>query len=100
MEKFISYFSLVALILVLILLTWAVILMYEQKTRKTTARSRLAELRKKIDALPEATDVEKVKKEALYKELHLEYLDNILGEMERMQAGLAKREGKKSKSRR
>jgi hypothetical protein len=74
--------------------------MYEQKTRKTTARSRLAELRKKIDALPEATDVEKVKKEALYKELHLEYLDNILGEMERMQAGLAKREGKKSKSRR
>jgi hypothetical protein len=99
MEKFISYFSLVALILVLILLTWAVILMYEQKTRKTTARSRLAELRKKIEALPEATDEEKVKKEALYKELHLEYLDNILGEMEKMQAGLAKREGKKSKSR-
>jgi len=91
MEKFISYFSLVALILVLILLTWAIILMYEQKSRRVTARSRLAELRKKVEALPEETDEEKTRKEALNKELNLEYLDNILGEIEKMQAKLAKK---------
>ena len=99
MEKFISYFSLVALILVLILLTWAIILMYEQKSRRVTARSRLAELRKKVEALPEETDEEKTRKEALNKELNLEYLDNILGEIEKMQAKLAKkaRDSKKRK---
>ena len=99
MEKFISYFSLVALILVLILLTWAIILMYEQKSRRVTARSRLAELRKKVEALPEETDEEKTRKEALNKELSLEYLDNILGEIEKMQAKLAKkaRDSKKRK---
>ena len=44
MEMFISYFSMIALILVLIMLTWAIILMYEQRRRKVTSRSRLAEL--------------------------------------------------------
>jgi hypothetical protein len=102
MEEFISYFSLVALILVLILLTWAIILMYDQRARKVTSRSRLAELRKKIEALPESTDEEKNKKGLLEKELKLEYLDNILGELEKVQAAISKKtlEVKKSRARR
>jgi uncharacterized protein YoxC len=101
MEVFISYFSMVALILVLILLTWAIILMYQERTRKATARSRLAELRKKVEALPEETDEEKTRKNQLHRELNLEYLDNILGEIEKIQASIAKKaqEAKKSKSR-
>ncbi len=100
MEDFISYFSLVALILVLILLTWAIILMYIDRTRKVTARSRLAELRKKVEALPEETDEEKLKKNQLHRELNLEYLDNILGEIEKIQVSLAKKalEDKKNKA--
>jgi uncharacterized protein HemX len=99
MDTFISYFSLVALILVLILLTWAIILMYQERTRKVTARSRLAELRKKVEALPEETDEEKSKKAMLHRELNLEYLDSILGELEKVRSGLAKKvaEAKKSK---
>jgi hypothetical protein len=102
MESFISYFSLVALILVLILLTWALILMYQERTRKHSARSRLAELRKKVEALPEETDEEKTKKNILHRELHLEYLDNILGEIEKVQTSLAKntQEVKKTKKKR
>jgi hypothetical protein len=102
MEEFISYFSLVALILVLILLTWAIILMYQERTRKVTARSRLAELRKKVEALPEETDEEKSRKNQLHRELNLEYLDNILGEIEKVQANMAKQtqEIKKSKAKR
>jgi hypothetical protein len=101
MEVFISYFSLVALILVLILLTWALILMYQERTRKATSRSRLAELRKKVEALPEETDEEKNRKNQLHRELNLEYLDNILGEIEKIQANLTKKakEAKKSKTR-
>jgi hypothetical protein len=101
MEVFISYFSLVALILVLILLTWAINLMYQERTRKATARSRLAELRKKVEALPEETVEEKNRKNQLHRELNLEYLDNILGEIEKIQASIAKKakEAKKSKSR-
>ena len=89
MDEFISYFSLVALILVLILLTWAIILMYQERTRKVTARSRLAGLRKKVEALPEETEEEKTKKTLLHRELYLEYLDNILGEIEKVQTGLS-----------
>jgi hypothetical protein len=102
MDAFISYFSLVALILVLVLLTWAIILMYQEKTRRVTARSRLAELRKKVEALPEETDEEKSKKDMLHRELYLEYLDNILGEVEKVRSGLTKkaRNSKKSKGRR
>ncbi len=100
MEEFISYFSLFALILVLILLTWAIILMYQERTRKVTARSRLAELRKKIEALPEGTDEERDKKAALHRELHLEYLDNILGAVEKVQSGLTKKTQDSRKSKR
>jgi len=101
MEEFVSYFSLVALILVLILLTWAIILMYEQRTRKITSRSRLAELRKKVESLPDSTDEEKSKKEDFHKELNFEYLDNILGEVEKIQVSLARRsqDARKSKAR-
>ncbi len=99
MEEFISYFSLVALILVLILLTWAIILMYDQRSRKLTARSRLAQLRKKVEELPETTDEEKTKKELLHKELNFEYLDNILGEIEKIQGTLAKKSKENAKSR-
>jgi biopolymer transport protein ExbB/TolQ len=95
MEEFISYFSMIALILVLILLVWAIILMYDQRARKVTARSRLAQLRKKIEDLPESSDEEKNKKELLHKELNFEYLDNILGEIEKIQIILAKK-GKES----
>jgi uncharacterized protein HemX len=99
MEEFVSYFSLVALILVLILLTWAIILMYEQRARKLTARSRLAQLRKKIEELPESTDEEKTRKELLHKELNFEYLENILGEIEKVQVTLAKKSKEAGKSR-
>lgn len=105
MEQFISYFSLVALILVLVLLTWAIILMYNEKTRKVTSRSRLAELKKKVEALPEDTENDKIKKELLHRELYLEYLDNILGELEKIQNNLAKKAqeakeaGKKARAR-
>jgi hypothetical protein len=72
--------------------------MYDQRTRKLTARSRLAQLRKKIEELPEATDEEKGKKEILKKELNFEYLDNILGEIEKMQVTLAKKSKEAAKS--
>jgi hypothetical protein len=90
METFISYFSMIALILVLIMLTWAIILMYEQRRRKVTSRSRLAELRKKIESLPEDSEEDKTKKEQYRRELYLEYFDNILGEIEKVHGSIAK----------
>lgn len=94
----------IALILVLIMLTWAIILMYEQRRRKLTSRSRLAELRRKVEALPEDSDEDRTKKEQYRRELYLEYFDNILGELEKVhgsiakvQAGLAKKSGTKKK---
>jgi hypothetical protein len=90
METFISYFSMIALILVLIMLTWAIILMYEQRRRKVTSRSRLAELRKKVEALPEDSEDNRTKKEQYRRELYLEYFDNILGEIEKVQGSIAK----------
>jgi hypothetical protein len=99
MESFISYFSLVALILVLILLTWAIILMYQERLTKRTARSRLADLRKRVEALPEETDEEKTRKNQLHRELNLEYLDNILGEIEKVQTNLAKKAKEAKKTR-
>jgi hypothetical protein len=97
METFISYFSLVALILVLILLTWAIILMYEQRSRKMTSRSRLADLRKKVEALPEESDDDKDKKDQYRRELYLEYFDNILGEIEKVQGTLSKMQASQAK---
>jgi hypothetical protein len=74
--------------------------MYEQRSRKTTARSRLAKLREKVESFPESTEEEKTKKESLHKELNFEYLDNILGEIEKVHVVLGKKtqEAKKRKS--
>jgi hypothetical protein len=91
MESFISYFSLIALILVLILLTWAIVLMYNERSRKFTARTRLSEFKKKIEAMPDESDEDKVKKELLHRELSMEYLDSILAAIEKVQATLAKK---------
>lgn len=74
--------SFVALILVVILLIWSLALAYKERSRKVTIRGRLAALRRKVESLPDGTDEEKSKKEILYRELFLEYLENILGEVE------------------
>ena len=95
MEKLISYLSFIALILVVILLIWSLVLTRRERVKKVTARSRLAGLRGKIDALPDKTDEDKLKKESLYRELTLEYLDNILGGVERLRT--APSEKKKSR---
>lgn len=98
MDSAVSYFSSAALVLVIILLIWSLILAYKERSRKVTARSRLAELKKKVEALPEATDDEKVRKELMHRELYLEYFDNILGEIEKVQVNLAKRSQADKKS--
>ena len=86
MENLISYLSFIALILVVILLIWSLILTRRERAKKVTAKSRLARLRRKIEALPEDTDENRSKKESLYTELTLEYLDNILGGVEKLSA--------------
>ncbi len=63
-----------------------------------TIRGRLANLRKKIEALPDDTDENKAKKETLYRELTLEYLENILGEVERLKPAKAAKSEKDKKS--
>jgi hypothetical protein len=98
MDNAVSYFSSAALVLVIILLVWSLILTYQQKSRKVTARSRLAELKKKVEALPESTDEEKDRKSLMHRELYLEYLDNILGEIEKVQAGIAQKSQSDKKS--
>ncbi len=99
MESLSSYLVFGALVVVVILLVWALILINQERHRKVTARSRLAVLRKKVEELPEATEEEKEKKETLHRELYLEYFDNILGEIEKIQNQLSKKvqESKKAK---
>jgi hypothetical protein len=87
MDDLISYVSLFALILVVILLVWSLILTHREKARKMTVRGRLAALRKKIDSLPDNTEEDKSRKKALYDELTLEYLENILGGIEQLKIG-------------
>ena len=65
MENLITYFSFIALILVVILMIWSLILTRRERAKKVTAKSRLARLRNKIEALPEDTDEERSKKERL-----------------------------------
>ena len=100
MDNLISYFSLAALILVVILLAWSLALSHREKTRKITAKGRLATLRKKIESLPDETEEDKSKKEALYRELTLEYLENILGGIEQLRSSAREKSaaGKKAKS--
>ncbi len=98
MENLISYLSFIALILVVILLIWSLILTRRERAKKVTAKSRLARLRNKIEALPEDTDEERLKKDSLYRELTVEYLDNILGGVEKLSARPSeKKEKKKTK---
>lgn len=89
MDNLVNYLSFFALILVVILLAWSLMLTHREKVRKSTLRGRLANLRKKIEALPDDTDENKTKKETLYRELSLEYLENILGEVEGLKAAKA-----------
>jgi hypothetical protein len=84
MDNLISYLSFAALILVIILLVWSLILTHREKAKKVTARSRLSRLKSKVDALPERSDEDRQKKDQLFRELILEYLDSILGEVERV----------------
>ncbi len=102
MNNWISYLSLAALILVIILLVWSLVLTHREKAKKITARSRLSRLRSKVETLPEKTDDDHQKKDQLFRELILEYLDNILGEVERVKGTAegkkqAKTRGKKKK---
>jgi len=99
MENLISYLSFIALILVVVLLIWSLVLTRRERAKKVTAKSRLARLRGKIEALPEKTDEDRLKKESLYRELTLEYLDNILGGVEQLRAGPSeKKESRKKKT--
>ena len=74
MDNLVNYLSFAALILVVILLVWSLMLTHRERTRKLTIRGRLANLRKKIEALPDDTDENKAKKETFYRELTLSTL--------------------------
>lgn len=99
MDNIVSFLSFIALVLVVILLTWSLILAHREKSRKLSAKGRLSSLRQKIESLPNETDEDKSRKEALYRELHLEYLDNILGGIEQLKSSIKEKskQGKKEK---
>ncbi len=98
MNGAISYISLFAILLVVALLIWSLVLTYQdKKSRKLSAGKKLSQLRKKIDSLPEKTDEEKSKKDALYKELSFEYFENILGAIESMKTSSDKKPKKSKK---
>jgi len=95
-----SYISFIGIILVVILVIWSLVLNYqERKKGKLPKRSRLSQLRKKIDALPEKTDEDMAKKEKLYRELSLELLENIYGELEDIKTAISKKEKKEASPR-
>jgi len=100
MDNLISYLSFIALILVVILLIWSLALSYREKSRKLTVKGRLATLRRKIESLPDETKEDRSRKEALYRELNLEYLENILGGIEQLRSSAKGKSaaGKKAKS--
>lgn len=96
MNDLVSYISLFAILLVVILLIWSLVLTYKDKRRRTiTAAKRLAQLRRKIEALPENTDEEKAKKDALFRELSFEYFENILGGIDSIKSSSTKKPEKK-----
>ncbi|UCC78797.1 MAG: hypothetical protein JSW64_11005 [Candidatus Zixiibacteriota bacterium] len=99
MSDMISYISFFAILLVVILLIWSLALTYkDKKARMMSAAKRLSQLRKKIEALPEKTDEEKAKKDALFRELSFEYFENILTGVDSIRtAGSQKSEKKKDK---
>lgn len=99
MSDLISYISFFAILLVVVLLIWSLILTHkDKKARKMSAAKRLTQLRKKIEALPEKTDEEKAKKDALFRELSFEYFENILAGIDSIKtAPSSKSEKKKDK---
>lgn len=97
MDDTVSYISLFAILLVVVLLIWSLVLTYKDKKRRTvTAAKRLAQLRRKIEALPEKTDEEKAKKDALFRELSFEYFENILGGIDSIKSTSSKKTDKKT----
>jgi len=98
MNDIVEYISLFAILLVVILLIWSLVLTYKDKRRRTvTAARRLAQLRRKIEALPEKTDEEKAKKDALFRELSFEYFENILGGIDSIKNSAADKSKKEKK---
>ncbi len=99
MSDMISYISFFAILLVVILLIWSLVLTYKDKKARTmSAAKRLSQLRRKIEALPEKTDEEKAKKDALFRELSFEYYENILAGVDSIKtAASGKSEKKKDK---
>jgi hypothetical protein len=96
MSDIISYISFFAILIVVILLIWSLVLTYKDKrTRSITAARRLSQLRRKIEALPEKTDEERAKKEALFRELSFEYFENILAGIDSVKSSASKKQEKK-----
>jgi type VI protein secretion system component VasK len=107
MSDLMSNISFFAILLVVVLLVWSLVLTYKDKrARMVSAAKRLTQLRKKIEALPEKTDEERAKKDALFRELSFEYFENILNGIDSIKTlsskksgeGTEKRSGKSKKS--
>ena len=97
MSGAISYFTFFAILVVVILLIWSLVLTYkDKKARSVSAAKRLAQLRKKIEALPEKTDEERAKKDALFRELSFEYFENILSGVDSIKTSASKKPDKKA----
>ena len=96
MSDLMSNVSFFAILLVVILLIWSLVLTYkDKKARSISAAKRLLRLREKIEALPDKTDEEKAKKEALFRELSFEYYDNILAGIDSIKIFASKKQDKK-----
>ncbi len=96
MSEMISYISFFAILFVVILLIWSLALTYkDKKARSLSAAKRLSQLRRKIENLPEKTDEEKTKKDALFRELSFEYFENILAGIDSVKISAAKKPEKK-----
>jgi hypothetical protein len=97
MQTFISYFSAIALFLVIVLLVWSLMLMVKAD-KKIPLRNRLKKLKTKVESLPETTPEEKANKDAYYRELSVEYLDAILSEIGNLKQKETKKIRKKKKA--
>lgn len=98
MNEIVEYISLFAILLVVVLLIWSLVLTYKDKRRRTvTVAKRLAQLRRKIEALPEKTDEEKARKDTLFRELSFEYFENILGGIDSIKSSATDKSKKEKK---
>jgi hypothetical protein len=97
MNDMISYISFFAILLVVILLIWSLVLTYKDKKARTrSAAKRLSQLRRKVESLPEKTEEEKAKKDALFRELSFEYFENILTGIDSLKTSATKKPVKKA----